>query len=289
MESEAGKECSDVAMAGRIRMMKRQATMFYTLCRTERKRHMEIENLVKNLVLGLGADLCGIANADAFAGAPEGFRPTDIFEPCRAVVVFAKSMPRGTACVAPRIVYNRANDVNTLEVDRMGLLAARALEDLNMTAVPLPADSPYDYWDEERLEGRGILSMRHAAVLAGLGRFGKNTLVINERFGNMITIGAILVDRDLTTDSPAKDLCIVGCRRCLDACPQNALGGASVIQKRCRPHTYETNARGFGVVNCNVCRIVCPMRFGLGKHKAAHHFRMPSKKDSKTRNGGTFQ
>ena len=44
--------------------------------------------------------------------------------------------------------------------------------------------------------------------------------------------------------------------------PSQALDGQYANQKKCRTNTYGTNARGFDIVNCNKCRVVCPMRFG---------------------------
>lgn len=223
---------------------------------------LEIEDKIKQAVIRQGADICGVANIAAFGEAPASFHPTDIFPGCRSAVVFARRMPRGTALVSPRIVYNRFNDLNVLEVDRIAYGAALDIEKLGAVAVPLPSDSPYDEWNEENLRGQGILSMRHAAVLAGLGRLGRNTLVINEHLGNMMTIGAILTDLDLKSDPPAKELCLHNCRRCLENCPTQALDGTTVDQKRCRPNTYSTNARGFGLVNCNLCRTGCPLSAG---------------------------
>lgn len=217
---------------------------------------------IKGIAAKLGADLCGIAAIDRFDGAPEGFHPAAIYPQCRSVVVVAKRLPRGTGLVSPRIVYNKANDMNTFEVDRIAYLAALDIENLGGTAVPLPSDSPYDYWESDSLTGKGILSMRHAAVLAGMGSLGKNSMLINRTFGNMVTIGAILTDLELASDPLAEDLCIPACRRCLAACPQQALDGTGARQNLCRPHTYDTNARGFGVINCNACRTVCPLAFG---------------------------
>jgi epoxyqueuosine reductase QueG len=34
--------------------------------------------------------------------------------------------------------------------------------------------------------------MKHAAVNAGIGALGKNTLLINKKYGNRLVIGAIL-------------------------------------------------------------------------------------------------
>lgn len=219
---------------------------------------------IRELVLALGADLCGLANIDRFADAPEGFHPLDVYADCRSVAVFAKRLPRALARVRPQIAYNRATDICLGELDRIANAAALAIEDLGVNAVPIPADSPYDYWNAQELEGRGILSIRHCARLAGLGSMGKNTLIINERYGNRLGFGVILLDADLPSDPAARELCIPGCRICIDSCPQNALDGGTANQKRCRPHTYSTNARGFSLCNCNTCRTVCPRADGVG-------------------------
>lgn len=226
-----------------------------------------METSVKDIVREHGSDLCGIADLARFNGAPAGFHPSDIFEACRSVVVFVKRLPKGIGLVNPRIVYNRSNDMSIFEADRIANHAALTFEDrFGCMAVPLPTDSPYDYWDEESLTGKGILSLRHAAVQAGLGSLGKNGLLITRRFGNMITIGAVLTDLALAADPLTEDLCLPRCRRCLDACPSQALDGTTTSQSRCRPHTYLTNVRGYDVINCNRCRTVCPMTFGIGDH-----------------------
>lgn len=221
-----------------------------------------MENRIKGTVLSLGADVCGIANIDRFGGAPVGFHPRDIFADCRSVIVFGKRMPKGLVAVSPRIVYNHVTDISLKELDRIALQAAIEIEALNAVAVPLPSDTPYDYWDDEAMTGKGVISMRHAAVLAGLGSLGKNTLVINGTYGNMLNYGAMLTHLDLNSDGMSEELCIKSCRKCLDACPARALDGTTANQKLCRPHTYGANARGFDIVNCNKCRVICPMAFG---------------------------
>lgn len=222
-----------------------------------------MKDTIKRIIADLGADLCGIANIDRFENAPSGFHPRDLYSDCQSVIVFVKRMPTGLSYVSPRILYNKATDINLYEVDRIGYLACLEIENIGGVAVPLPSDSPYEYWDSDRLEGRGLLSMRHAAQLAGIGSMGKNSLIINERFGNMINIGAILTNLDLESDPLAPELCLANCRRCLDSCPQQALSGLTVNQKECRVHTYTQNDRGFSVCNCNQCRLVCPLALGV--------------------------
>ena len=194
----------------------------------------------------LGADVCGFAEAEAFSGAPEGHRPGDLLPGCRTVVVFGMRIPRGLMEVPPRILYAHFNYFTPKELDRIAYLTALHIEDASgASAVPLPADGPYEEWEPETKTGRGLLSMKHAAVLAGLGQLGKNTLLLNETYGNLLNLGALLTTLPLPGDPPAKSVCIPGCRRCLDACPVHALDGTAANQYLCRGNAYGVNARGY--------------------------------------------
>ncbi|MBP7460631.1 MAG: epoxyqueuosine reductase [Candidatus Delongbacteria bacterium] len=222
-----------------------------------------MKDQIKALVLSLGADVCGIAAMDRFANTPAGFHPRDIFQSCRSVIVFGVALPKGLTRIDPRLIYGHFNYLTCPETDRIALLTAREMErQYGGYAVPLPSDTPCEYWDADNMEARGLISMKHAAVWAGLGTLGKSTLLLNEQYGNTLTLGAVLSELDLPSDPPAVNLCLENCRLCLDHCPSGALTGEGVIQRKCRLHTYGTTARGFDTVNCNICRIICPMRFG---------------------------
>ena len=106
--------------------------------------------------------------------------------------------------------------------------------------------------------------MRHAGHLAGLGALGRNTLLVNRDFGNMIQIGAVLVDIELEGDPVQEfDPCPPGCALCIDACPKRALDGVTVNQTACREVACFENERGFIIKKCNVCRSICPNSLGI--------------------------
>ncbi len=155
---------------------------------------------IKRLAAKAGADLCGVAPVSRFSQAPPGFAPADIWAGARSVVVVARRLPEGAMRAPGPVPYTWANEATLTEVFRLTRDMAILLEDKGVGAVPVPSE-PYEYWDEEKREGRGILSLKHAAVLAGLGVMGTNTLLTNDRFGNRITLGALLVDRDLDGDA----------------------------------------------------------------------------------------
>jgi len=218
---------------------------------------------IRKKVLALGADVCGFADISRFDEAPKGFNPCDIYSGCKSVIVIGIALPKGLLEIKPDLVYGHFNYKTNLKVDDIVLMASKVVEDFyGGIAVPMPCDGPYEYWDSEKMEGRGLISMKHAAVNAGIGALGKNTLLINKEYGNRLIIGAILTNLELQSDDYAESICIEGCNLCLRSCPSQALDGKSAIQKSCRKKAYGTTERGFDTVLCNKCRSVCPMRFG---------------------------
>lgn len=221
---------------------------------------------IRALALSLGADVCGVAAINRFAGAPEGFSPADVYPACRSVIAFGIALPKGLLEISPRLVYSFFNEtVLNAELDRLSLRLARELERrFPCAAVPVPCDTPYEYWNAESSEGRGLISMKHAAVCAGLGTLGKNTLLLTRAFGNRLNVGVVLTDLPLESDPLAESVCIPGCTKCVDNCPAGAIQNGTVVQKLCRERAYgQKTARGYATTECNTCRVVCPVAFGV--------------------------
>lgn len=215
---------------------------------------------IRQAVLRLGADVCGFAAVERFFDAPEGCRPTDILAGCKSVIVYGVALPRGLYAVPPAYIYAHFNgSVSVSAVDDIGFRLARLLESDGGLAVPLPCDGPVAYYDEATRTKRGLLSMRHAAVQAGLGALGKNALLLNGRFGNRLTIGAALTDVAFPSDPYAEPICIESCRICLDNCPAQAISDGRVTQAPCRENTFVPDALGYATIQCNRCRAKCPM------------------------------
>lgn len=211
----------------------------------------------------LGADLCGIATVDRFADAPPGFHPTDVSPAAKAVIVVASRFPVSTL-TASQAAYTMVRHKMVAKMDNITFQLSSELDLAGVSAVPIPASDPYEFWDEDRRHGQGILSLKHAAVRAGLGKMGKNTLLINDLLGNMLWLGAVLVNLELEPDPlAAYDSCIPGCRICLDACPAQALDGVTISQKKCRAVSSMSTPGGGVVLACNKCRKVCPNHKGI--------------------------
>jgi epoxyqueuosine reductase len=218
---------------------------------------------IKSTALGLGADRCGIAITDRFDGAPAGFHPCDIYKKCRSVVVFLKQMPTDVINSENPVVYTHTASYLYGFLDKIGMELCYALDKHGIKAVPVPTDVPYTHWEPERIHGMGILSLRHSAYNAGLGILGRNTLLINRELGNLVYIGAVLLDAAFEPDPIVDDFhCPPNCRLCLDACPVNALDGVTVIQKKCREYSSLDHPRGWSIYTCSKCRQVCPYMAG---------------------------
>jgi epoxyqueuosine reductase len=124
-----------------------------------------------------------------------------------------------------------------------------------------------------RIKARGFtdavpLLERSAAQHAGLGFFGRNSCLINDRVGSYFFIADLILDLELEPDEPGIGTC-GRCTRCMDKCPTGAIKAPGVVDARlCISYlTIENRAEiprdlrplvsdwSFG---CDVCQEVCP-------------------------------
>ena len=126
-------------------------------------------NVIKEKILQKGANICGIAAVARFTDAPKGFHPCDIYPDNKSVIVFGAHFPLSTLKARTNSPYTFVRNMMVETVDQISFQLSRELEQEGLVAIPIPSSGPYDYWDIEQHQGRGILSLKHAGVLAGLG------------------------------------------------------------------------------------------------------------------------
>ena len=117
---------------------------------------------------------------------------------------------------------------------------------------------------------------REGAVRAGVGFYGKNTMLITRRHGSWVVLGTLVTDVEIEPSAPLRLDC-GECRLCVDACPTNALEEPGTLDAtRCL--SYWTQARGpipegyrgaLGpmVYGCDICQEVCPWNRGVEKRR----------------------
>ncbi len=233
---------------------------------SEAKRTLDASQ-IKEFARSCGADLIGIAPTGRFEEAPKGFHPQDIMSEVASVIIIGKHFPLGVLNGDSKGAVTKIYETIFGILDHCAYEISCFLEKRGSQAIPIPADAPYTCWNADKEEGRGDLSHRHAAVLAGLGSLGKSTLLLTPEFGNRVNLASVLTNLRLEPDPLFEtDLCIPDCDRCMKACPANATkGDGTVIQKECRKFHSVTTPRGFKLFACWECRKVCPIRGALFK------------------------
>jgi len=119
------------------------------------------------------------------------------------------------------------------------------------------------------------------ALLAGLGFIGRNTLLVNPKYGSRCFIGGLFTNAafskpntlpDSSHSEDAKDSC-GSCHRCVKACPTHALTDNGLNVEQCI--SYQTienrttlpdsvsSSMGEKIFGCGECERVCPKNKGI--------------------------
>jgi len=69
---------------------------------------------------------------------------------------------------------------------------------------------------------------RDWAQKSGLGWIGKNTLLLHPKKGSYFFLAELILDLELSADTPIKDYC-GRCTRCIDACPTEAISPSGYV------------------------------------------------------------
>ena len=110
---------------------------------------------------------------------------------------------------------------------------------------------------------------RQWAQRAGQGWLGKNTLLLRRDAGSYFFLCELVIDLAYEPDPPVKDFCGT-CRKCIDACPTDAIAQEGYLLDASRCISYlnielrEAIPAGFGdslegwAFGCDICQEVCP-------------------------------
>ena len=237
----------------------------------------------------LGFDLVGIAPADpsqtisayidwlnrGYAGEMRYLERPDRVERRRDPSVVVPGVK--SVVVVGKNYFTRELPAEILNDPSRGIIASYAWG-LDYHDVMTPRLRELQAFIEEQVGGQvygrayvdtGPVLERDYAVRAGLGFFGKNTMLIHPRWGAWLFLGEILLDVALDHDAPDSRGTCGACTRCLDACLTDAFPEPYVLDaRRCISYlTIELKGpipralrplMGNRIFGCDICNEVCP-------------------------------
>lgn len=117
---------------------------------------------------------------------------------------------------------------------------------------------------------------REGAARAGVGFYGKNTMLITRTHGSWVVLGALVTEAEVEVFPAVAQGC-GSCTLCIDACPTGALDEPGVLDAtRCLSYWTQTaepipaeiaDALGDRVYGCDICQEVCPWNRGVERRR----------------------
>jgi epoxyqueuosine reductase len=232
----------------------------------------------------------GFAPVDRFTQSPDKHHPSRICKDAETVIVFGIVVPRGMLHSPDYRLYflHRTYHSVYMHLDELALKLCNFIESQeNYLAVPIPTFAPLVY---EEFMPWGVLSLKHAAVNAGLGAFGKSGLMYHPKHGSLLRLGAVVTSASLPVDPMIeKDPCPKKCKACQEVCPSGAFDSDGNFKKDvCLAYSTKhaiypialrdekglkhieriINTAGYNYwLTCNECLRVCPLnRISSKKH-----------------------
>jgi len=158
------------------------------------------------------------------------------FPAAQSVIVFGKEVPVPVYRMPPkektRGMLRIAEGLDNTAVRLTGRLEAE-----EVTAKPVPLYLPVKIANGKI---QGVVRLKQVAAAGGLGSQGRNTVLLNPRFGPRLLLSGVVTGRQVQESQPTErdarkdSLTCSGCGHCIRVCPQGALGPDGIDAFRCQ-------------------------------------------------------
>lgn len=219
---------------------------------------------VQKILAKLDVDMVGIARISDLKGTGLKKAALKLLPSSRSIVVVGMEVyPEFLELTSPERTMGSAN-LNDLYRRHTDILAgrltgavynvARESRKAGLKAMPLPAEGPC-------VDGRfleAIISYKHAAEAAGLGKIGMSSLLVTHQYGPRVRLALCLTEASLESTAKDEPGACRYCNICVAKCPAHALGRPKkgepyeINKFACR--TYIDASGG-----CSECVRVCPV------------------------------
>jgi len=176
---------------------------------------------IREFAMSLGVDDVGIVAASDYK-SPRSPSLQTIFPDAKSLVVLAYQSLSNLESENMQIAMGGRLD--ELEFARScNYRMARFLDrEFRAKAMTVPPSYPL-HMSYETKGTVGDVSLRHAAVAAGLGNFGRNNLVIHPIMGARVLFTALLTNLEVSSGPQVTEKLCSDCNACVENCPAGAL------------------------------------------------------------------
>lgn len=195
----------------------------------------ELTEELKTFGLESGLDLIGVCEVDSLPILDMLDHQKNI----ELVLPNAKSILVGASRMLPADVESSSRNIrfshySTMslyqELGRISYRLCKLLDDKGYRGLPVPTFLPIDMHNNYGIVSD--VSLRHAAVEAGLGTLGTNRLLLTEEYGPRVRLMAIVTDAPLEADSKSNTAYCDGCELCVKHCPAEAISSDGNVDIR---------------------------------------------------------
>jgi epoxyqueuosine reductase len=220
---------------------------------------------LQSVIANINVDKIGIVNLDDNKNTSVYRTAVGLLPDAKSVIVLANELfpevvqyltsDRKMGELAMRDLFTRNADIVNGDLDWEAYKLVKRLHKLGYSGVPLTAgDAPFD-----ARYLKGMLSYKEAAVVAGMGVIGWNTMLLTPEYGARVRLSCIVTDASLENTVSSNDyIPCSDCKgACVKVCPVQALKQPDE-DEICSIDKYLCNTYLVSSGGCAECLRVCP-------------------------------